>query len=184
MVDPAFGLFTLGVNSGGGTARFEYFAVDGSTGCEEPEPENRAPVIDAAAASPTSGFAPLQVAFSVTASDPDTGDTLTYAWDFDGDGDVDSTDEDPTYTYTAAGDYEAEVTVSDGEAERSRTVAGHRARAGRPGGAVPRAGVLQDRRLPARLDRRGACGDRAAGRMRTPSRSTTPRTRPRSATRS
>ena len=62
------------------------------------------------------------MAFSVTASDPDTGDTLTYAWDFDGDGDVDSTDEDPTYTYTAAGEYQAEVTVSDGEAERSRTV--------------------------------------------------------------
>ena len=71
---------------------------------------------------PSSGFAPLQVAFSVTATDADTDDTLTYAWDFDGDGTTDSTAEDPTHTYTTAGDYVAEVTVSDGEAERSRTV--------------------------------------------------------------
>ena len=56
------------------------------------------------------------------ASDPDTGDTLTYAWDFDGDGVTDSTQEDPTHTYTTAGEHEAEVTVSDGEIERSRTV--------------------------------------------------------------
>ena len=40
MVDPAFGIFTLGVNSGGGRPRFDYFSIDGSTGCEEPEPEN------------------------------------------------------------------------------------------------------------------------------------------------
>jgi PKD repeat protein/plastocyanin len=123
MVDPAFGIFTLGVNSGGGTPRFEYFSLDGNAGeCEEPDPENRAPVIEDASATPASGFAPLQVAFSVTANDPDEGDTLTYAWDFDGDGDTDSTAEDPSYTYTAAGEYDAEVTVSDGEDERSRTV--------------------------------------------------------------
>ena len=54
--------------------------------------------------------------------------------------------------------------MSDGEARAVADRAGHRARAGRPGGAVPRPGVLQDRRLPARLDRRGACGDRAARR--------------------
>ena len=83
-------------------------SVDGSTGCEEPEPENRPPVIQDAAASPSSGFAPLQVAFSVTATDADTDDTLTYAWDFDGDGTTDSTAEDPTHTYTTAGDYVAD----------------------------------------------------------------------------
>ncbi len=121
MVDPAFGLFTLGVNSGGGTARFEYFSLDGSQGCEEPEPENRAPVIENVTADPQTGFAPLEVDFAVTATDADDDD-LTYAWDFDGNGTTDSTQEDPTHTYTAAGDYEAEVTVSDGTAERSRTV--------------------------------------------------------------
>ena len=122
MAAPKFGLFTLGVNSPGANVVFDYFSVDGSTGCEEPEPENRPPVIQDAAASPSSGFAPLQVAFSVTATDADTDDTLTYAWDFDGDGTTDSTAEDPTHTYTTAGDYVAEVTVTDGEAERSRTV--------------------------------------------------------------
>jgi cytochrome c len=119
MVDPAFGIFTLGVNSGGGTARFEYFSLDGSTGCEEPEPENRAPVIEDASATPQTGFAPLEVDFSVDATDPDE-DELSYSWDF-GDGGT-STEQDPTHTYTEEGEYEAEVTVSDGEAERSRTV--------------------------------------------------------------
>ena len=101
MVDPAFGLFTLGVNSGGGTARFEYFSVDGSRGgCEEPEPENAAPVIDASAATPTTGFAPLQVQFTSAASDPDAGDELTYSWDFENDGTPDATTANATHTYT------------------------------------------------------------------------------------
>ena len=123
MVDPAFGIFTLGVNSGGGTARFEYFSLDGNQGeCEEPEPENAPPVITEVTADPATGFAPHEVEFDVTATDADAGDTLSYSWDFDGNGTVDSTQEDPTHTYTAAGEYEAEVTVSDGTVERTRTV--------------------------------------------------------------
>ena len=59
MVDPAFGIFTLGVQSGGGRPRFEYFSVDGNRGeCEEPEPENQAPVIDAADGDPDRGLRP------------------------------------------------------------------------------------------------------------------------------
>jgi cytochrome c len=119
MVDPAFGIFTLGVNSGGGRPRFDYFSLDGSTGCEEPEPENRAPVIEDVTATPTAGFAPLEVDFTAEATDAD-GDELSYSWDF-GDGET-STEQNPTHTYTEEGDYEAEVTVSDGEAERSRSV--------------------------------------------------------------
>ena len=105
----------------GGTVTFDYFAVNGQRGCEEPPPENTPPAIESATASPTSGFGPLQVAFNVTATDAD-GDALTYSWDFDGDGTEDSAVEDPSHTYTAPGVYEAEVTVSDGEAERSQTV--------------------------------------------------------------
>ena len=120
MASPMFGLFTLGVNSGGGTAHFQYFSVDGQTGCE-PEPENRAPQIAAATADPTIGFGPLEVDFTVDATDPDE-DELTYSWDFDGDGDEDSTQQNPTHTYTEPGDYQAKVTVSDGEDATSKTV--------------------------------------------------------------
>ena len=106
----------------GDTVTFEYFSVNGdATGCPPTEPENTAPVIESATATPTSGFAPLNVKFDVTATDADD-DPLTYSWDFDGDGDSDSSAEDPTYTYTTAGTYEAEVTVSDGTDERTRTV--------------------------------------------------------------
>ncbi len=122
MAEPAFGIFTLGVNSGGGTARFEYFSLDGSTGCEEPEPQNRAPVIDAAAASPTTGFAPLEVQFTSAASDPDAGDELAYSWDFDNDGTADATTANATHTYTTPGEKQAKLTVSDGEATTSRTL--------------------------------------------------------------
>jgi PKD repeat protein len=79
-------------------------------------------VIESATATPSSGFAPLEVAFDVEASDADEGDELSYSWDFDGDGTADSSEQDPTHTYTTPGEYEAEVTVSDGTAERTRSV--------------------------------------------------------------
>ena len=67
-------------------------------------------------ATPTSGSAPLNVAFDTVATDSDGG-TLTYAWDFGVPGittDV-STAKSPTYTYTAQGTYTATLTVSDGQ---------------------------------------------------------------------
>ena len=120
MAAPKFGLFTLGVNSAGGTAHFEYFSVDGSTGCPGQEPQNRAPVIDAANADPSIGFGPLDVGFSVEASDPDE-DELSYSWDFNGDGEEDSTEQNPTHTFTDPGEYAPKVRVSDGELGVSRT---------------------------------------------------------------
>ena len=79
------------------------------------ESGNRTPVA-VATASPTSGDAPLTVAFDGTASsDPDPGDVLTYAWDLDGDGAFDdSTGRRPTYTYTTQGTYPATLQVSYG----------------------------------------------------------------------
>src|SRR4051794_23928958 len=72
--------------------------------------------IAAAGGTPTSGNAPLTVAFSSTGSrDPD-GDALTYAWDF-GDGSS-STVANPSHTYTTTGSYTARLTVNDG---RGRT---------------------------------------------------------------
>jgi PKD repeat protein len=68
-----------------------------------------------ATATPTTGPAPLTVAFDGSgSSDPDVGDVLTYAWDLDGDSAFDdSTAVKPTYTYTADGVYTATLRVSD-----------------------------------------------------------------------
>jgi hypothetical protein len=58
---------------------------------------------------------PSDVNFDGTrSSDPDPGDTLSYAWDLDGDGAYDdSTSPTPTYTYTVAGTYTASLEVKD-----------------------------------------------------------------------
>jgi glucose/arabinose dehydrogenase/PKD repeat protein len=75
---------------------------------------NRAPTA-VALAQPQSGPLPLTVNFDGTSStDPDAGDTLTYAWDLDGDGQYDdSTVAKPTWTYTSAGTVTVRLRVTD-----------------------------------------------------------------------
>ena len=120
MAAPDFGLFAFGAQQGGDEVGFDYFSLDGEVGgC--PPGDNNPPVIDEIGATPTAGFAPLEVDFNAAASDPD-GDELSYSWDFDGDGTEDSTEQNPTHTYTEAGEHEAELTVSDGEAEETDSV--------------------------------------------------------------
>ncbi len=65
-------------------------------------------------ANPTSGSAPLNVALSAAASsDPDPGNTLSYAWDLDGDGQYDdSTAVSLNYTFNAT--VTVGLRVSDG----------------------------------------------------------------------
>jgi PKD repeat protein len=71
---------------------------------------NQSPVA-VVSAYPTSGLAPLPVAFSSAGSfDPD-GSITGYAWDF-GDGTT-SNEVSPNKTYTAAGNYTARLTVTD-----------------------------------------------------------------------
>ncbi len=62
-----------------------------------------------------SGAAPLQVHFDAsTSSDPDAGDTLSFAWDLDGDGQLDdSTAVAPVWTFTEAGDHTVTLQVTD-----------------------------------------------------------------------
>ena len=74
------------------------------------------PPVARATAAPTTGSAPLTVTFDGSgSSDPDSGDTLRYAWDLDGDGAFDdSTAVQPTYTYTSAGTVTATLRVTDG----------------------------------------------------------------------
>lgn len=72
---------------------------------------NRVPVA-VATANPTSGPAPLNVAFDArSSSDPDN-DPLTFSWNF-GDNTT-GTGATPTHNYPQAGAYNAVVTVSDG----------------------------------------------------------------------
>ena len=73
---------------------------------------NQAPVVNASATSPTSGPAPLAVAFSAAGSSDPEGQPLTYSWNF-GDG-ATSNSANPSHTYTATGNYQARLTVSDG----------------------------------------------------------------------
>jgi PKD repeat protein len=75
---------------------------------------NRPPTA-VASATPTSGNAPLAVSFDGRgSSDPDTGDTLGYAWDLDGDGAFDdASTATASWTYTAAGTTTATLRVTD-----------------------------------------------------------------------
>ncbi|MFP1625238.1 PKD domain-containing protein [Streptomyces sp. 5K101] len=65
-------------------------------------------------ADPSSGTAPLTVAFSSAGSRDPEGDPLTYAWDFDGDGRTDATDADPSHVYRSNGTFTPRLTVTDG----------------------------------------------------------------------
>ncbi|WP_025615215.1 PKD domain-containing protein [Cellulophaga baltica] len=74
-------------------------------------PANQAPTA-VASSDVTSGEASLAVQFTGdTSSDPDTGDTLTYAWDF-GDGTT-ATTANPSHTFTTVGIYIVALTVTD-----------------------------------------------------------------------
>lgn len=63
-------------------------------------------------AVPTTGPAPLTVAFDASASSDEDGDTLTYSWDYD-DGDAD-TGVTVEHAFTTAGAYNVVLTVDDG----------------------------------------------------------------------
>jgi PKD repeat protein len=93
------------VDLGGGTVRKIVFAG-----------ENNPPTA-VMAANPTSGDPPLLVNFDGTgSSDPDNGDTLSFAWDLDGDGEFDdSSSPTPSFTYTADGSYFPGLKVTDSQ---------------------------------------------------------------------
>ncbi|MGH3462651.1 MAG: ThuA domain-containing protein [Kribbellaceae bacterium] len=79
--------------------------------------QNAAPYVTATA-TPTGGSAPLDVAFSATATDPEGDTPISFAWDF-GDGGT-GTGAVPTHTYTTGGTFTAAVTATD-SAGRAKT---------------------------------------------------------------
>ena len=105
---PEGSLYVLDYGTGyfGGSPESAVFRIDYTQG-------TRAPRVRLAA-NPTSGQAPLTVAFDPTGTEDPDGDALDYAWDFTSDGVVDSTTEGPvSFTYTANGRYDARLTVTD-----------------------------------------------------------------------
>jgi glucose/arabinose dehydrogenase/PKD repeat protein len=89
------------VDLGGTVRRIRYFA------------QNQPPIA-VATANPTSGAAPLTVAFDGRASNDPDGDTLTYAWDLDADGAFDDgTAATASTTYTQPGTRTATLRVTD-----------------------------------------------------------------------
>ncbi|MBA3707762.1 MAG: PKD domain-containing protein, partial [Planctomycetes bacterium] len=85
-------------------------------------PAGNQPPVARVSATPTSGTAPVSVAFDgSTSSDPD-GSIASYAWNF-GDGTTGS-GASSSHTYSAAGSYTARLTVTDnGGASASSTIA-------------------------------------------------------------
>jgi PKD repeat protein len=68
----------------------------------------------AASANPTSGVAPLTVAFSSNGSTDADGTITGYNWNF-GDGTANSTEANPSHVYTSAGTFTAVLTVTDND---------------------------------------------------------------------
>jgi len=90
-----------------------YADLDGGTIRRITWSPNRPPVA-MGTALPTSGAAPLTVAFDATGSSDPDGDPLTYSWDLDGDGVYgDATSSTPSHTYTEEGRVNVGLKVTD-----------------------------------------------------------------------
>ena len=72
-------------------------------------------------ATPTSGPAPLSVAFT----DQSTGTIASWAWDFDNNGSVDATVPSPTHLYSVAGSYTVTLTVNGPAGSDAATKTGY-----------------------------------------------------------
>ncbi|GAA1016589.1 glycosyl hydrolase [Acrocarpospora pleiomorpha] len=107
VMDMAFGpdgaLYVLDYGTGSGNQALWRVEYIGGT--------NRNPIAKAAG-TPTSGIAPLTVAFSSAGSSDPEGGALTYTWNW-GDGTANSTAANPSHTFTANGTYNVTLTVRD-----------------------------------------------------------------------
>ena len=79
------------------------------------------PPVASFTATPSSGVAPLAVAFDGHGSSDADGDPLSYAWDFTNDGTTDATSATTSFTYPTAAVYTAKLTVTDSKGASSST---------------------------------------------------------------
>ena len=122
MAEPSFGLFTLGVNSGGGTAHFDYLESTASGGCEEPPPENQAPADPDGHGRPDDRLRAAAGAVHGRGDGSGRGRHADLRAGTSATGRRTSTQQNPTHTYTTPGEKVAKLTVSDGEATATRNV--------------------------------------------------------------
>jgi glucose/arabinose dehydrogenase len=101
--DGALYVLDYGLSWFGGDEHSALYRIENAT-------DGHSPVAQAAA-SRTSGQAPLRVSFSSAGTTDQDGDPLTYRWDF-GDGST-STQAAPTHRYRKNGTYTATVTATD-----------------------------------------------------------------------
>ena len=113
------------------------------------------PPVAQASAAPSSGVAPLNVAYSSNGSSDPDGRITQYAWDLDGDGAFDdSAAQYPSTTYSTATTVAARLKVTDDDGASCRFAAGdgdgqrcdaslrhHRSRAGQAGDGVEQRGL-------------------------------------------
>src|SRR5207244_1001224 len=102
--DGAFYVLDYGTGNFGGDANSALYRIEYNPG------GNLAPIASAAA-SRTSGIAPLAVNFSSVGSSDPEGGALSFSWNF-GDGTT-STAANPAHTYTSNGVRTATLTVTD-----------------------------------------------------------------------
>jgi len=105
--DGALYVLDYGAGFGNGDANSALYRID-FVG----QGANRAPTA-VAAGNPTSGAAPLTVAFSSAGSSDPDGNPITFSWAF-GDG-TSSTAANPSHTYSANGNFTATLTVRDNQ---------------------------------------------------------------------
>ncbi|MET8280356.1 ThuA domain-containing protein [Micromonospora sp. NPDC005174] len=111
VMDMEFGpdgaLYVLDYGTGwfNGDANSALYRIEYARGGRAPVPK--------VTATPTSGTAPLTVAFSSAGTPDPDGDPFTYAWDFDNNGTTDSTAANPSFTYTTNGTRSPTLTVRD-----------------------------------------------------------------------
>jgi PKD repeat protein len=97
-------------------------------------PANRPPVA-AVTATPTTGTAPLNVAFDGSTSSDADGSIVSYAWTF-GDG-ASATGVTANHTYSTAGSYTARLTVTDNQSATGTTTVGITVNPGATAPAAP-----------------------------------------------